>query len=212
MKITVFGATGRIGSRIVTEALNRGHEVTAAVRNPENFTGHEPHLGVIKADIFNSQDVATAAFDHDVVVSAYSNTHGAQPSTIVEVAVPLINGVKEAGVKRLFIVGGAGSLEVAPGLQLVDAPNFPQEYKATANAHRDALKVYQQEKDLEWTYLSPAIEIAPGERTGKYRTGADQVLFDEHGKSFISMEDYAIAVLDEIEDPKHSRARFTVAW
>jgi len=210
MKIAVIGASGRIGSRIIKEALNRGHAVTAVVRHPENYTPVSEHLKVAKGDIFDSQDVESVAFDQDVVVSAYSNTHGAPASTIAEVAVPLINGLKQAHVKRLIVVGGAGSLEVSPGVQLVDTPDFPEAYKAPALAHREALKIYRQEKDLEWTYISPAAEIAPGERTGKYRTAKDQLLTDEQGKSFISMEDFAIAVVDEIENPKHIRERFTV--
>jgi putative NADH-flavin reductase len=212
MKIAIFGAGGRIGSRIINEALNRGHNVTAIVRHPENYTGIKPHLNVAKGDIFNSQDVESGVFDNDVVVSAYSNTKGAPPATIAEVAVPLINGLKQAHVKRLIIVGGAGSLEIAPGVQLVDTPDFPEIYKATALAHREALKIYQKEKELDWTYVSPAAEIAPGERTGKYRSGTNQLITDAQGKSFISMEDFAVAILDEIENPIHMRQRFTVAY
>ena len=170
MKIAVFGAGGRIGSRIVDEALNRGHDVTAVVRHPENYTKIHDHLKVAKGDLFNSQDVETGAFDQDAVVSAYSPAAGIPPTTITEVAVPLVNGLKQANVKRLIIVGGAGSLEVAPGKQLVDTPDFPAEYKATALAHREALKLYQKEKELEWTFVSPSAVIAPGERTGKFRT------------------------------------------
>lgn len=212
MNIAVFGATGRIGSRIVLEALNRGHNVTAAVRHPENYTEKHPNLQVAKSDIFDSQDVESAVFDHDAVVSAYSNTKGAQPSTIAEVAVPLINGLKQAHVKRLLVVGGAGSLEVAPGIQLVDTPSFPPEYKETGLAHRDALKAYQQEKELDWTYLSPSAEITPGERTGKFRIGTTQLLVDSNGKSHISMEDYAVAVINELENPQFIRKQFTVGY
>lgn len=212
MKIAVFGANGRIGSRIVTEALNREQSVTAVVRHPENYTGEKPHLKVAKGNLFNSQDIEAAAFNHDVVVCAYNYTHGAAPSTITEIATPLLNGLKQAGVKRLIIVGGAGSLEVKPGVQLVDTPEFPPEYKAAALAHREALKIYQKEKDIEWTYVSPAAEIAPGERTGNFRTGTNQLITDENGRSFISMEDYAVAILDEILAPKHIRERFTVGY
>lgn len=212
MRIAVFGASGRIGSRIVNEALDRGHQVTAIVRHPETYTETRPNLDVAKGDIFNSQDVESSVFDNDVVVSAYNFTQGAPPSTLSEVAVPLINGLKQAGVKRLIIVGGAGSLEVSPGVQLVDTPDFPEAYKPSALAHRDALKVYMKEKELEWTYVSPAAEIAPGVRTGSYRTGFNQLIKDDEGKSFISMEDFAIAILDEIEKPQHIRQRFTVAY
>lgn len=212
MKIAVFGATGRIGARIVTEALNRGHDVTAVVRHPEEYTREEPHLKVAKADLFKTQEVETGAFDHDAVVCSYNYTRGAAPSTITEIAVPLINGVKQAHVKRLLIVGGAGSLEVAPGVQLVDTPDFPAAYKPAALAAREALKLYQQEKDLEWTYVSPSAEIAPGERTGKFRIGTNQLLKDANGKSFISMEDFAAAIVDEIENPQHVRQQMTVGY
>ncbi|MDP9080148.1 MAG: NAD(P)-dependent oxidoreductase [Bacteroidota bacterium] len=212
MKIAIFGATGNIGSRIVTEALNRGHDVTAIVRHPENYKCEAPHLRVAKGDLFNTQDVEAAVFNHDAVVSAYNFTKGATPSTIVEVTVPLLNGLKQAGVKRLIVVGGAGSLEVAPGKQLVDQPDFPAEFKAAALAHRDALKEYQKEKELEWTYISPAAYIEPGERTGNFRTGKDQLITDETGKSHISMEDFAVAIIDEIMNPQHIRERFTVGY
>lgn len=212
MKIAIFGATGNIGSRIVNEALNRGHNVTAVMRHPEDYKLQAPHLRVSRGDLFKTQDVEAAVFDHDAVVSAYNFTKGAAPSTIVEVTVPLINGLKQAGVKRLIVVGGAGSLEVAPGLQGVDAPGFPDAYKPSALAHREALKVYLKEKELEWTYVSPSAEITPGERTGIFRTGKDQMLFDEHGQSHISMEDFAVAIINEIEKPQHIRERFTVGY
>jgi putative NADH-flavin reductase len=212
MKIAVFGASGRIGSRIVQEALNRGHDVTAIARHPEDYTVIHDHLKVAKGDLFNAQDVETGAFDQDAVVCAYSNTRGAPTSTITELAIPLMMGLKQAHTKRLLIVGGAGSLEVAPGMQLVDTPNFPVEYKSTSLAHRDALKLYQNEKELDWTYISPAALIEPGERTGKFRVGHNQLLKDDKGNSFISMEDFAVAVVDEIENPMHIREQMTVAY
>lgn len=212
MKIAVFGATGRIGSRIVNEALNRGHDVTAVVRHQQDYTLIHDHLKVAKGDLFKAQDVETGAFDQDAVVCAYSNTRGAPASTIAELPVPLIKGLKQAHTKRLIIVGGAGSLEVSHGLQLVDTPNFPVEYRSTALAHRDALKLYQNETELDWTYVSPAEVIQPGERTGKFRVGTNQLLKDEQGKSFISMEDFAVAIIDEIENPRHIRQQMTVAY
>jgi len=211
MKIAVFGATSRIGS-LVAEALNRGHDVTAIVRHPEDYTLQRPHLKVAKADLFRTQEVETGAFDHDTVVCSYNYTHGAAPSTITEVAIPLINGVKQAQVKRLLIVGGAGSLEAAPGVQLVDTPGFPVEYKPASLAAREALRTYQQEKELEWTYVSPAAEIEPGERTGKFRTGTNRLLTDATGRSFITMEDFAVAIVDEIENPQHVRQQMTVGY
>jgi len=212
MKIAVFGASGRIGSRIIQEALNRGHDVTAIVRHPEDYTVIHDHLKVAKGDLFDSQDVETGAFNQDAVVCAYSNTKGAPASTIAELPIPLIKGLKQAHTKRLIVVGGAGSLEVAPGVQLVDTPNFPVEYKSVSLAHRDALKLFKNEKELDWTYVSPAAEIAPGERTGKFRVGGSQLLSDAQGKSFISMEDFAIAIVDEIENPLHIREQMTVAY
>jgi putative NADH-flavin reductase len=212
MKIAVFGANGRIGSRVITEALNRGHDVTAVVRHPEDYKVIHEHLKVAKADLFRMQDVETAAFNQDVVVSAYSNSGGAAVSSITEVAVPLIAGLKQANTRRLIIVGGAGSLEVAPGVQLVDAPGFPDMYKPTALAHREALKIYQKENDLDWTYVSPSAEIMPGERTGKFRTGTNQLLTAADGKSNISMEDFAVAIVDEIENPIHVRGQMTVGY
>jgi uncharacterized protein len=212
MKIAVFGAGGRIGSRIVDEALNRGHDVTAVVRHPEDYTKIHDHLKVAKGDLFNSQDVETGAFDQDAVVCAYGNSKGMPASTITEVVLPLINGLKQANVKRLIIVGGAGSLEVAPGKQLVDQPNFPEAYKPPALAAREALKIYQKENELEWTYFSPAAEIAPGERTGKFRTGTNKLITDTEGKSFITMEDYAVAVVDELENPVHIRSQMTIGY
>jgi|SRR6187402_414639 len=212
MKIAVFGAGGRIGSRIVKEALNRGHDVTAVVRHPEDYAYIHDHLKVAKADLFRAQDVETGAFDQDAVVSAYSPAKDIPVSTIAEVAVPLIKGLKQAHVKRLIVVGGAGSLEVEPGKQLVDMPFFPEEYKSTSLAHREALKLYMGEQELEWTVISPAEVIEPGERTGVYRTGTNQLLKDSNGKSFISMEDYAAAVLDEIENPQHIKGQMTVAY
>ncbi len=212
MKIAVFGAGGRIGSRIVNEALNRGHDVTAIVRHPENYTTIHDHLKVIGGDLFKAQDVETGAFDQDAVVCAYNYTGGAAPSTFSEVVVPLVQGLKQAHTKRLIIVGGAGSLEVSPGVQLVDAPGFPEAYKAPALAHREALQLYKKEKELDWTYISPAAEIASGERTGKFRTGTNQLLTDAQGKSFITMEDFAVAVVDEIENPMHIREQMTVGY
>jgi len=212
MKIAVFGAGGRIGSRIVDEALNRGHDVTAVVRHPENYTKIHEHLKVAKADLFKTQDVETGAFNQDAVVSAYSPAAGVPPSTITEVTVPLINGLKQAHVKRLIIVGGAGSLEVAPGKQLVDTPDFPEAYKPASLAHSEALKIYQKEKDLDWTFVSPSAVIMPGERTGKFRTAANQLLTAANGKSYISMEDFAAGIIDEIENPMHIREIFTIGY
>jgi putative NADH-flavin reductase len=212
MKIAVFGAGGRIGSRIVDEALNRGHDVTAVVRHPENYTKIHEHLKVAKGDLFDSQSVETGAFDQDAVVVSYSPSNGAPASTLTEVVVPIINGLKQAHVKRLLVVGGAGSLEVSPGVQLVDTPDFPTAYKPVSLAHREGLKLYKKEKDLDWTFVCPSAEITPGVRTGKFRTATNQLLVDANGKSHISMEDYAVGMVDEIENPMHIRGVMTIGY
>lgn len=211
MKIALIGATGMIGQRILQEALSRGHQVTAVVRDSSRISQQSENLNVITGDIFDPQSIAKAVANHDAVISAYGPKPG-QEQTLNDASRSLIDGVKQSGVRRLLVVGGAGSLEVAPGVQLVDLPEFPAAYKPIALAHRDALAVYRQETDLEWTSLSPAAMIQPGERTGQYRTGTDQLVSDEKGESFISAEDYAVALLDEAENPRHIRARFTVAY
>jgi putative NADH-flavin reductase len=210
MKIAVFGASGTIGQRIVREALDRGHEVTAISRHPLP----SPFNGQVKAvagDVTDPGSVARAVAGHDVVVSAVGPGHDQAPEFLSQAARGLLDGLPRAGVRRLIVVNGAGSLEVAPGKQLVDTPEFHEAWKPTALAHRDALQIYRR-ADLDWTVFSPAALITPGERTGKYRTGTDQLVTDEQGQSRISAEDYAVALLDEVEQPRHIRQRFTVAY
>lgn len=210
MKIALFGAAGVLGQRILEEALNRKHEVTAVVRDPKRFDLKRPHLKVVKGDALDPAAVAAAASGHDVIINVIGPGAG-DPKMLVDAAKSLIAGAKQAGVRRLIVSGGAGSLEVAPGLQLVDAPDFPEAWKGVALAHRDALEVYKK-ADLDWTYVSPAAFIAPGERTGKFRLGIDQLLTDSKGESRISAEDFAIALLDEVERPKSLRKRMTAAY
>ncbi|WP_028401330.1 NAD(P)-dependent oxidoreductase [Ectobacillus panaciterrae] len=210
-KIALFGATGTIGQRILKEALSRGYEVTAVVRDASKVLEKHENLTVATGDIFNEDSIVKTATGHDVVISAYGPAFET-PQMLVEATRTLIASVKRSDAQRLLAVGGAGSLEVAPGLQLVDTPDFPEAYKAVALAHRDALAVYLEEKELDWTNLSPAGFIAPGERTGQYRIGTDQLLVNEQGESRISAEDYAVALLDEVENHTFSRRRFTVAY
>lgn len=209
MKVAIIGASGFIGTEILKEALQRGHEVTAIVRNPEKVTLKDPHLTVKQGDVTNEDTVATLASGNEAVISAF-NAHDS--ATYVKAIHAIINGTKKAGITRLLAVSGAGSLEVAPGVQILDTPEFPEQWKAGATATRDALNVLRQEKELDWTALSPAAEIFPGERTGKYRTGKDQLLIDANGHSKISSADYAIAMVDELEKPQHKKQRFTVAY
>ncbi len=203
MKVAVIGIRGRVGSRLATELLLRGHSVTGIGRSPVKI---DPRPGVTlkQGDATQSLTLAPLLAGHDAVLSASrfqtSDANG------------LITAVKKAGVKRLLIVGGAGSLEVAPGKALVDTPDFPEAYKVEARAGVKFLDTLRNEKELDWTYLSPSAELSPGERTGKFRIGGDQLLVDSNGKSWISMEDFAIAMVDEVEHPKHSRRRFTVGY
>jgi len=213
MKIALIGATGFVGSAILQEALNRGHEVTAIVRNPEKLQAH-PKLHPQKGDVYNEEEVARLVAGHDAVISAF-NPGWRNPDIYnqqVKGTRAIINGVKKAGIKRLLFVGGAGSLEVKPGVQSVDLPGFPAEYKQGALATRDALTILRQETGLEWSFLSPSADLFPGQRTEQFRLGTDQLLKDAKGESRISVEDYAMALIDEVEKPKHIRRRFTAGY
>jgi uncharacterized protein len=216
MKIVLFGATGNVGRRIATEALNRGHEVIAVVRDPAQSQAPDPRLTLVQGDATDAAGVGRAAQGVDVVVSAISprpGAHGKPAPSLASAAQALMAGTKQAGVKRLVVVGGAGTLEVAPGVQLIDTPGFPEAYKAEAQEHCHALAIYRDSAgDLDWTVISPAADFHPGERTGTYRTSEDQLLVDQQGQSHISFEDYAVALVDELERPKHPRQRFAVAY
>ncbi|MEV4471104.1 NAD(P)-dependent oxidoreductase [Nonomuraea sp. NPDC049504] len=201
MKILVFGATGMVGQRIAAELRDRGHEVTGVSRSG----------GPVKGDV---RDTATLAPGHDAVVSAIAPPRdGTEPEPpFIEANTALIDGLRAAGVRRLIVVGGAGSLQVAPGQDLVDTPEFPELYKKEALAGRALLRFYREVDDLDWTFVSPAAEIAPGERTGVFRVGGDTLLSDEQGRSFISAEDYAVAIADELEKNANVRKRICVAY
>jgi uncharacterized protein len=213
MKIAVIGATGFVGSTILQEALQRGHEVTAIVRHPEKVTPH-PKLRPHKADVQKADEVTRSVAGHDAVISAF-NPGWSNPDIYnqqVKGTRAIIDGVKKAGVKRLLFVGGAGSLEVKLGVQSVDLPEFPAEYKQGALATREALNLLRKEPNLDWSFLSPSADLFPGQRTGKFRLGTDQLLADAKGESRISVQDYAMAMIDEVEKPKHIRRRFTVGY
>ena len=215
MKIVLFGATGHIGQRIATEAVQRGHAVVGIARNPSTASPAGSIQSFVAADATDAQRVTEVVRGTDAVVCAISPRPGStgHAPSLTDVARALIAGLTRAGVKRLVIVGGAGSLEVAPGLMLLDAPGFPEEYNAEAVQARNALALYRAEAgQLDWTFVSPAALIAPGARTGRYRTTGDQLLTDAQGKSAISSEDYAVAILDELERPQHVRQRFGVAY
>jgi putative NADH-flavin reductase len=212
MKIALFGAGGAIGQSIAEEALSRGHQVTAVVRDPSKFKLAHEKLTVVKGDAASAESVAKTVTGHDAAISAVGPTGtNTEQGFLVEVAQALIKGLAKAGMSRLVVVGGAGSLEVAPGLQLVDAPAFPAAYRGIALAHRDSLDVFRT-ADLDWTYISPAALIEPGERTGRYRKGTTQLITDEQENSRISIPDYAIALLDEVENATLLRSQMTVAY
>ena len=213
MRIALIGATGFVGSAILKEALDRGHEVTVIVRNPDKLTPHAK-LHPKKGDVYNEDEVARLVTGHNAVISAF-NPGWSNPDIYnqqVTGTQAIINGVKKAAMKRLLFVGGAGSLEVKPGVQSVDLPDFPTEYKQGALATRETLNMLRKETTLEWSFLSPSADLSPGQRTGHFRLGTDQLLTNAQGESRISVEDYAMAMIDEVEKPTHIRRRFTVGY
>lgn len=213
MKIAVIGASGNIGSKILDEALARGHQVTAIVRHPEKISVKNAALTVAKGDVL-SDEVAGLVRGHDAVISSYNpgwtNANIAADTTKAYKAI--IDGVKKAGVKRLLVVGGAGSLEVSPGVELIETMKVPDLIRGAILALRGVLYTLRDEKDLDWIFFSPAATIAPGERTGKFRLGKDQVVKDDKGDSKISTQDYALAMIDELEKAAHHRERFTIGY
>jgi uncharacterized protein len=209
MKVVLFGASGMIGSRILSELIHRGHSVTAVARHPEKVLA-EDGVKAVRGDVLDAAGIAAAATGADAAISAYSPPH-TDSGKLVDSARALVEGLTQAGVRRMIMVGGAGSLEVAPGVQLVDTPEFPDEWKAIALAHRDALAVLKS-ADVDWSYFSPAGLIEPGSRTGKFRLGGTRLVANDRGESRISAEDYAIALVDELENPRHLRRQFTAAY
>jgi uncharacterized protein len=203
MKVALIGASGNIGSQILSELRSRGHEVTAIARNPEKIAAG-PGVKPVRADVGDADALASALRGHDAVISS-ARFRNFDPQI-------LLTAVRACGVKRLIMVGGAGSLEAKPGVQLVDTPDFPVAAKPEALAGRNTLNLLRAEAALEWTFLSPSAVIAPGERTGKFRLGKEEVLIGPDGKSRISIPDYAIALVDELENPRHVRQRFTVGY
>jgi putative NADH-flavin reductase len=203
MKVALIGVSGRVGSRLLTELLERGHSVTGIARDTTKVASR-PGLVLRDGDATRPDQLAPLLAGHDVVASAIP-FRTADPEA-------LIAAVKQACVPRLMVVGGASTLEVAPGKMLLDTPDFPEAYKPEAEGGRRFLDVLHAEKDLNWTFLSPSAELVPGERTGKFRLGGDQLLTDAKGESWISMEDFAIAFVDELERSRHPRQRFTVGY
>ncbi|MBO9679403.1 MAG: NAD(P)-dependent oxidoreductase [Acidovorax sp.] len=213
MNIALIGATGFVGSAVLNELLQRGHRVTVLARHPEKLAAREG-LAVVRADAQDAAQVAQAVQGHDAVLSAYNPGWGLADiyEQFLRGSRAITAGTRQAGVRRLLVVGGAGSLYVAPGVQLVDTPEFPAEWKQGALGARDALNEIRQEQALDWTFLSPPILLQPGERTGQYRLGQDAPLMDGAQPGRISVADLAVALVDELESPRHVRQRFTVAY
>lgn len=216
MKIALIGASGFVGSAILREALDRGHEVTAIARDAGKIKAQN-NVTIVEGDVMDSDALAEILKGNDVVVSAYNAgwTNPGLYNEFIKGSESIQEAVKKSGVKRLIINGGAGSLFAAPGVQLVDTPEFPEAFKPGAGAARDYLDILKKEDQLDWTFVSPAIEMNPGaphERKGTYRTGLDNPVFDADHRSRISVEDLAVAIIDEAENPKHIRERFTVAY
>lgn len=205
MKVALIGITGNVGSRLAAELLARGHHVTGIARNAEK---NEPRAGLDltnkNGDVLNEEQLIPLLQGHDAVIHSVSFTTSNSGK--------VVSATKAAGVKRLLVVGGAGSLEIAPGLALVHTPEFPDEYKPEALAGLEFLNALRAEPELDWTFLSPSAFFLPGERTQHYRLGTDQLLVGKDGKSQISFEDFAVALVNELETPAHSRQRFTVGY
>ena len=203
MKIAVIGASGNAGSRITAELARRGHSVTAIARHPEKVAA-QANVTPTKGDVMDQAGLVRLLAGHDAVISAVH--------FLASDPVRLIAAVRESKVGRYLVVGGAGSLEVAPGVRLVTTPGFPVAYKAEAEKGATFLDLLRAERELNWTFLSPSALFVAGERTGKFRLGTDQLLTASDGKSSISFEDFAVALVDEIERPVHIRRRFTVGY
>ena len=209
MNVTLFGATGQAGSRILNELILRRHTVTAVVRDPAKLPPRSG-LTVHKGDLSNVALIAEAVRGTEAVVSAYGPGLAA-PAELVGATERLLAGLKLAGVDRLLMVGGAGSLEIAPGVQLLDSGYLPDQWKPIALAHREALEILKA-SDLDWTSLCPGAYFEPGQRTGFFRLGNDNLVANEKGESRISMEDFAIALVDELESHAHPRQRFSIGY
>ncbi len=203
MKVALIGGTGRIGSKITAELLQRGHSVTVIVRNPEKAP-NLANLKAVKGDVTDPDRTAALIRDHDAVISSAPFIPG--------ISAQVLETVRKSGVKRYIAVGGAGSLTAADGKLVMDNPQIPAEWLPSIKEGSQLLKLLRADSQLDWTFFSPAVMIGPGERTGKFRLGGDEVVAAADGKSSISYDDYAIALVDELEHPKHVRRRFTIGY
>ncbi len=216
MKLALLGATGFVGTALLHESLTRGHHVTAIVRDPARLPAGRDHLTVVAGDVNQPAPLARQLAGHDLVLSAYNPGWG-RPDLYPEFLAgsrAIEQATAQAGVPRLLVIGGAGSLFI-DGHQVVDSPQFPAEYKQGASAARDYLGELRQNTQLDWTFFSPALEMHPGiatGRTGHYRLDTESPVFNEAGRSYLSVQDLAVAVLDEVEQARYPRQRFTAAY
>jgi putative NADH-flavin reductase len=209
MNVVLYGATGKAGSRILHELLSRGHEVVAVSREPAKLAD-APGITIKEGDLTSSSQIASIIKGSDAVVSAYGPPFD-DTDQLLGVTLRQIEAVRAVGNTRLLVVGGAGSLQVAPGVTLIDSGHLPEAWKPIAISHGKVLELLKA-SGIDWTYFSPAAFFEPGSRTGKFRLGKDELITDDKGTSRISMEDYAIAVVDELEMPAHRKQRFTIGY
>ncbi|MCT7360335.1 NAD(P)-dependent oxidoreductase [Thalassolituus pacificus] len=213
MKIAIIGATGWIGSTLVAEAQSRGHDVIAIARNSSKIAATGVDKRSLDLTTGDSASIAAAVAGADLVIASIGGRAAGNHEIVAASAQRLLNELPAAGVNRLLWVGGAGSLEVAPGVTLLSLPEFPEAYKGEATAQGEALAVFRNsDSAVNWTFISPAAEIFPGERSGHYRTGGDSLVSDSEGKSRISVQDYAVAMIDEAENNAHPKQRMGVAY
>ena len=210
MKVALYGATGKSGSRILKELVSRGHQVIAIVRNPAKLSQPAPGVLITQDDLSDSKKIAAAVDGAEAVISAYAPPQD-DVDAIVGVTQRQVEALNHGSNVRLIVVGGAGGLNVAPGVTLVDSGYLPEPYLPIAKAHVKALNVLRA-STIDWTYLAPAAYFEPGQRTGKFRLGTDELIANEQQESRISMEDYAIALVDELEKPQHRRQRFSIGY
>lgn len=213
--VTLIGASGFVGTAILNELLARGHRVTAVVRNPGKIGIKSPSLTVVQADVTDTSALVAACKGRDAVISAY-NPGWTNPNIYEETLrnYPLIlEAVRQSGVRRLLCVGGAGTLFCAPGLRVVDSGVIPDAIMGGVRSLGEFyLNTLMNEKEIDWIFFSPAGTLEPGKRTGKFRLGKDDLIVDENGNSHISVEDYAVAIVDELEMPQHHYERFTIGY
>jgi hypothetical protein len=219
MKIALLGATGYVGSHILQEALQRGHHVSGLVRHPQALPGHS-HLHPVELDLLaDPVRSGKAMSDHDVVIYAYNPQRQSKAPDIFEQHVrghkALLAAMQHCNTKRLLCVGGAASLKLASGVEFLDSDQFPpqfNEFKPGIRGTRELYYLLKEHPELDWVFLAPSVVLVDGKRTGNYRTGTDYLLFNDEGVSTISLQDYAVAMLDEAEQAKHHRERFTVGY